>query len=1339
MDVGYAALKPSRFRSANIFSKVFFYWAWYMFRLGNTGSITPEEFENVPPDLTSEYLVDSLERKWNKELYAQKTDGTKPSMRRALSKTFLPQMILFNIIGFFEEALKLLQPIVLGLLINYFEVDSSATLSQGLLYAGILSLITVILNIIHEPYFFYNQVFGMKIRIACCGIMYKKALKLSNAALSKTSAGQINNLMTNDVNRFDIMAMVFPYIWLGPIDSVIALFIMVYYVGMKWKYVLIGYSILMLCLLPMQTCLGTIFGFYRKKTATITDKRITIMSEVLAAMRVIKMYAWEKPFARMVKQVRRSEISAIMFASILKCLNLAIAYAGNRLLEVIFLTIYFLTTEDFSSSTVFVISSLMSAIRTPLLRSMPQAIQLISECLVGCNRIEEFMLLEEQNTSISGLEFQHVYEATEPGITVTNLSGTWDDTFLLYDNDHFKPSSCTKGTVTLLNGDTHMFTERFDSPVIDGISVTVCEGEMLAIIGPVGSGKSTLLLALLQELPFMSGQIHLRGSIAYVSQKACIFPGTIRQNILFGKKFDEDYYQTIIEVAALSRDFEILPKGDMTMIGERGVTLSGGQQARVNLARALYKDADIYVLDDPLSAVDTKVGKQIFEKCIMEYLHKKPRILITHQLQYLHDADRILLLKNGKIERIGTYDDVKNSDDFIASVTSDEEDEKMKRQSDSEEDISMFMKLSNNPSATGTVNEKTPLAGIKGMADEKGQQGHVSCQVYKRFFRAGGGYLLLFILLFFIVVTQIIYVMADFWVSHWANQEECRTLNVTCPDDVFGDPYRYIDLSNKQSAYVFIGLIGVNTLFAVLRAVIFFYVVLTATKNLHGYMFDSVIRTPILFFDVNPVGRILNRFTKDMGIMDDTLPAMFFDALQILFLASSIILVNCILNWYLIFITLPLCLLYFLVRHYGIPTLHDIKRWEGILRSPVFAQVTQTMDGLITLRSYKMQPQFLKNFYLVQDRHSEVWLLYLAASRACAVWVYIIINIFMTFTSFGSIFARDSLNAGLVGIILSRTLLLCQIFQYVFFLTNYVENLMTSVERVLEYTKLKPEAPLRILATKPPSSWPGDGGVSFKHVSLSYSPNGPNVLKNMTLEIFPKEKIGVVGRTGAGKSSLITALFRLAEPKGTITIDGIDISTIGLHELRKKISIIPQDPVLFSTSLRLNLDPLGEYQDFEIWHALESVTLNLFVRGSTGQLEMDVGEGGANFSVGQRQLICLARAILRQNRVLILDEATANVDQYTDTLIQEMIRKQFKSCTVLTVAHRLNTVMDADRIMVLDAGEVKEFDAPYTLLKKRKSFLGRLVKKLSYGERKRLVQVAKMHHDIKKNSLTKLM
>ncbi|XP_071947871.1 ATP-binding cassette sub-family C member 4-like [Antedon mediterranea] len=1322
MDAGYAELKPSRFKRGSFVSKIFFYWAWYLFKLGYRGEITQSSFDNVAPEFTSEYLVDCLGRRWNEELYNEKKYGKNPSLRRAIVKTFMPQIMIFNIIGFFEEGLKLTQPIVLGYLINYFEVDSTATLKEGLFYAGLLSLITIIINVIHEFYFFYNQVFGMKIRIACCGIMYKKALRLSNAAMTKTSSGQINNLMTNDVNRFDLMAMTFPYIWLGPIDSVISLFIMVYFIGIEWKYVLIGYVILFFAIVPLQTCLGVVFGIYRKKTATITDKRITIMSEVLAAMRVIKMYAWEKPFGRMVKEVRRSEIAAIMFASILKCINLAIAYIGNRLLEVIFLTIYFLTTDNFSTSSVFVVSSLMTGIRTPLLRFLPNAIQLLSECMVGCDRIEEFMLLEEQSERIRGLEYKKVTNVSEHSITIRNLCGSWNE----QQSENVEYLSNGKA---MLNG--HMVSQKLNAPIVDEISFTVGQRQLLAIIGPVGSGKSSILLALLQELPYMTGQIKLNGKLAYVSQKACIFPGTIRQNILFGKQYDEDFYQTVIEVSALSRDMEILPDGDMTKIGERGVTLSGGQQARVNLARALYENADLYILDDPLSAVDAKVGKEIFEKCIMGFLREKPRILVTHQVQYLHEADRILLLKNGKVEQMGTYDEIKNADDFIASVTSDEEAEVFSPSDHSEEDISKFLIDSAvTPNGKDKANEKTPLTRNKD-SEEGLAQGHISYKVYRRFFRAGGNSPLLLLMTVAILATQILYVFADFWVSHWSNEEECRTLNVTCPDDVFGDPYRWIELSNVDSAYVFIGLIAGVSVLAVLRAILYFYVLLTATKKMHGDMFDCVIRTPILFSDVNPLGRILNRFTKDMGIMDDVLPQMSFDGIQIILLTFSIILVNCILNWYLVFITLPLLVLFYIMRRNGLPTLHDVKRWESVLRSPVFAQVTQTMDGLITLRSYKMQQHFLDNFYLVQDSHSEVWFIYLAVTRVFSVWLYCMINLFMIFTSFGSILAEDTLNAGLVGIILSRTLLLCQVFQYVFFISNYTENLMTSVERVLEYTDLKPEAPLRITETKPPSSWPFAGEISFRHVYLSYSANSPTVLKNMTLDIHRQEKIGIVGRTGAGKSSIITTLFRTAEPTGTILIDGINISKIGLHDLRTKISIIPQDPVLFSTSLRLNLDPFNEYLDFEMWNALESVTLNSYIRECPGQLEMSVGEGGANFSVGQRQLICLARAILRQNRILILDEATANVDQYTDTLIQETIRKQFKSCTVLTVAHRLHTVMDSDRIMVLDAGEVKEFDTPYNLLQQRKSFLRKLVKKLSYGERKRLLQMAKLHNDIK--------
>ncbi|CAG5134059.1 unnamed protein product, partial [Candidula unifasciata] len=884
-----------------------------------------------------------------------------------------------------------------------------------------------------------------------------------------------------------------------------------------------------------------------------------------------------------------------------------------------------------------------------------------------------------------------------------------------------------------------------DSNTLEDISLRVEPGQLVAIIGPVGAGKSSLLMSILGELPVLKGEIKLSGRLAYVSQQPWVFSGSVRQNIVFGAVFDKIKYDRVIQVSALRKDFEIMPQGDATLIGDRGVSLSGGQRARVSLARALYMDADIYLLDDPLSAVDSAVGRHIFEKCIVSYLKKKARILVTHQVQLLPAADSIYILKDGRISIHGTFNELSHSGVDFSELLKNPEDEA------SPASIPQSLTTHSDGTTNPQVQELGSRMSLHSLVDsyepepvqlpeeEERASGTVGCSVYVEYFRAGTGLLKFLLLVAVNIAAQLFYVASDWWLSRWSNQEEDRYAALERLRHLMLDNNN-TDLSNITTTsnitvpwvdsyfniYIFTGIILAVFVFGLARALLFFRIAVDASQELHRRMFVRILRAPVSFFDTNPVGRILNRFSKDIGHMDDLLPVTFFDFIQCFLLIIGIVLVAGVVNPYVFIPTVPLVILFFLVRKYYLQTSRSVKRLEGTSRSPVFSYLSASLQGLHTIRCMQMEEKFMEEFDAYQDKHSEAWFMFLATSRWLAVRLDWLCAMFVTAVTVCSVLAADSMNAGLVGLSITYTMTLMGMFQWGVRQSAEVENQMISVERVLEYSRLPQEADLESAPEKkPPPSWPQHGTIVARDVCLQYSVDGPLVLKNLNFAIHGREKVGIVGRTGAGKSSLITTLYRLVEPQGCILIDDINIQElVCMTSEAKSPSFHRYDPVLFSGSLRRNLNPFQRHTDEQLWTALEEVQLKDQIRDIPEGLSAEVSEGGINFSVGQRQLICLARAILGNSRILLIDEATANVDPITDELIQQTIRTKFQDCTVLTIAHRLHTIADSDRVMVLDMGQIVEFDKPYNLLSSGQGFFFDMVQQLGKTELDHLLDIA---------------
>ncbi|RVE75296.1 hypothetical protein OJAV_G00015460 [Oryzias javanicus] len=1282
--------------TANILSKIFFWWLNPLFRIGSKRRLDEHDMYEVLPEDRSDHLGEELQSYWDREVLNATKEMQAPSLAKALIRCYWKS---YSVLGFFtllEEVIKVVQPVVLGKMIEYFESydpNNVKAFHETLGYAAGLSSLTIGLTLLHHLYFYHVQRAGMKIRVAMCHMIYKKALSLSSLAMGKTTTGQIVNLLSNDVNKFDEVTIFLHFLWVGPLQAAAV-------VGLLWVEIgpscLAGMVVLMF-LMPTQTMFGRLFSKFRSKTAVLTDNRIRTMNEVVSGIRIIKMYAWEKPFAALVSNVRHKEISKIMKSSYLRGLNMASFFCASKIILFVTFTLYVLLGNTISASRVFVTVSLYTAVRLTVTLFFPSAIEKLFESRVSIRRIQEFLLLDEITKGGTALPPE---EKRESSVELQNLTCYWD--------------------------------KNLDAPTLQNVSFSLNANQLLAVIGPV----VVLLSSILGELPAEKGVLDVKGQMTYAAQQPWVFPGTIRSNILFGKEFNQQKYDRVIKACALKRDLELLPAGDQTVIGDRGATLSGGQKARVNLARAVYQDADVYLLDDPLSAVDAEVGRHLFEKCICGLLRRKPRILVTHQLQYLKEADQIVILKEGHMVAKGTYTELLQSGvDFASLLKKNEEEEQQQPQQPPPppqdfpargRTLSQISALSQTSSVQSVKDgDQLPGETVQTVPEESRGQGTIGTKLYMKYLQAGANMAVLLFVMLVNVLAQVSYIMQDWWLAFWAaEQEKLDNKNSSIP--IGQNVTEKLDLNLYLGVYA--GLTASTIVFGFMRNLLLFNILVRSAQALHNRMFNSILRTPVRFFDINPIGRVLNRFSKDIGQLDSLMPLTFVDFIQVFLQIIGVIAVAAsVIPWILIPV-LPLLVVFIFLRRYFLKTSREIKRLEGTTRSPVFSHLSSSLQGLWTIRAFGAEERFQKAFDAHQDLHSGAWFLFLTTSRWFAVRLDGICAIFITITTFGCLLLRNQLDAGSVGLALTYAVTLMGMFQWGVRQSAEVENMMTSVERVVEYTELQSEAPWET-QKRPPPDWPSKGLVTFDQVSFSYSEDDQPVLHNLKAMFRPQEKVGIVGRTGAGKSSLVSALFRLAEPQGKIYIDGVVTSEIGLHDLRQKMSIIPQDPVLFTGTMRKNLDPFSQHSDEALWNALDEVQLKSAVDELPQKLETQLAESGSNFSVGQRQLVCLARAILRKNRILIIDEATANVDPRTDELIQKTIREKFRECTVLTIAHRLNTIVDSDRILVLDAGRIQAFDEPFVLLQDPDGIFYKMVQQTGKQEAAALLEAAKQAYN----------
>ncbi|KAI0321790.1 ABC protein [Amylostereum chailletii] len=1255
----------------------------------------------------------------NSERHWREVDArTEASLAWALNDTFGWGFWIGGAFKVCGDTMQLMGPLLVKAIINFAKEKQSdgpdPNIGRGIGMAIGLFLLTALTSVCNHqasssscqtPFFWRSMTTGVLARGALTASIYKRGVMFSPASRNKTPNAVLVNFISSDVSRIDACSQWF-VTWTAPIQATVCLIILLVQLGPS---ALAGFSLFLL-LAPIQERVMAVQFNVRKESTQWTDKRAKLLMEILGmqlgvrGMRIVKYFTYEIPFLQRIFDIRKRELVGVRKIQFARSFNVALGYSVPVLAASLSFITYTSTNNSFDPAIIFASFSLFQLLRQPLM-FMPRALSAITDAKNAIVRLQEVFHSEVMDDSPIAINPNQ-----KPAVKVVEASFEWEETPRVAEAAA-KGKSKSKELLAAAVDSELTLPERRPFRM-SNISLEVARGSLVGIVGPVGSGKSSFLQGLLGEMRRLEGEVTFGGRVGYCPQTAWVQNATLRDNITFGQPWDEQKYWKVIENACLLPDFDVLPAGDFTEIGEKGINLSGGQKQRVSIARALYFDADIVLLDDPLSAVDAHVGRALFTNAICDALCKRGKtvLLVTHALHLLPECDYIYTLSGGRIAEQGTYEDLVAHGGEFARLAR-EFGGNGQDHPEGDEDGAVKAAPRNTVTVEDMIAKAEKRAGGKDgklegrlIVAEKRTTGSVPWKIYWEYLRAGNGYITGPLVVLFMLIMQGCQVMNSYTLVWW----QANTF-----DRSFGFyQLLYGMLGLGQAVFTFSLGLGMD--------VLAFYV----SKNLHHAALRHIFHAKMSFFDTTPAGRIVGVFGKDIDSIDNQLPvSMRLFVLTLANVTGSVILIT-VLEYYFIIAAFVIFIGYSYFAAFYRASARELKRLDAMLRSLLYAHFSESLTGLSTIRSYGEIPRFVKENRYFIDLENRALFLTVTNQRWLAIRLDFLGAIMVFSVAVFAVVGVSGISAAQIGLVLTYTTTLTQLCGLVTRQSAEVENYMNSVERVVSYSRgeaVESEAPHEKPDVTLPPSWPSTGAVEFRDVVMSYRPGLPNVLKGINLDIKGGERIGIVGRTGAGKSSLTSALYRLVElNSGSIAIDGIDVSTLGLRDLRSQIAIIPQDPLLFSGTIRSNLDPFSKYDDARLWDALRRSYLLPAGESQTslvedvasdditlaqGRFDLDspVESDGANLSVGERSLLSLARALVKESKIVVLDEATASVDLETDSKIQVTIQTQFHGRTLLCIAHRLRTILSYDRILVLDDGKVAEFDTPSSLYAKSDS------------------------------------
>ncbi|KAI8552981.1 hypothetical protein RHMOL_Rhmol06G0309700 [Rhododendron molle] len=1197
------------FTKANLFSILGFSWVGHLIGVGNKKAL---DLADVP-QLDGVDNVKGAFPIFRSKLESDSGNGSRITtfkLVKALIFATKWEVLLTAFLALIYTLASYVGPYLIDSFVQYLN-GNRAIKHQGYILVSAFFFAKLIECLSQRHWFFRLQQAGIRARAVLVAMIYNKGLSISCQSKQGQTSGEIINLMSVDAQRVSDFSWYMHNVWMVIVQVGLALLILYKNLGLASIAALVTTVVVMVANVP----LGRLQEKFQEKIMKSKDTRMKATSEILRNMRILKLQAWEMKFLSKVTEIRKTETGWLRKFGYTGALTSFVFWGAPSFVSGATFGACLLLGIPLESGKILSALATFRILQEPIY-NLPDTISIIAQTKVSLDRIASFLRLDDlQSEVVEKLPIG----SSNTAIEVVDGNFSWD--------------------------------VSSPNPTLKDININVSRGMRVAVCGPVGSGKSSLLSCILGEVPKISGTIKLCGAKAYVAQSPWIQSGKIEENILFGEEMDRERYEKVLAACSLKKDLEILSFGDQTVIGERGINLSGGQKQRIQIARALYQDADIYLFDDPFSAVDAHTGSHLFKECLMGLLGAKTVIYVTHQVEFLPAADLILVLKDGRINQAGKYNDILHSgsdfmelvgahkealsalDSTVAGSISDKS--TIEEENGSTCGVQKFMKKGE---AANGQNGTDDIVGQKGqlVQEEEREKGRVGLSVYWKYITiAYGGALVPFILLSQ-VLFQILQIGSNYWMA-WATPV---SKEVKPP------------VGGSTIIIVYVAL-AIGSAFCILSRALF---LTTAGNTATGYYRGNVTGC------MAGVHRIYPR--------------------------------DC---------------------HLHLVTARELARLGGVCKAPVIQHFAETMSGSITIRSFDQELRFKELSMELIDGHSRPNFY----TAAVMEWLCFRLDMLSSITfAFSLVFLisipTGTIDPSIAGLAVTYGLNLNMLQAWVIWNLCNMENKMISVERILQYTSIPSEPPLVIEENRPDGQWPAHGEVVIQDLQVRYAPRMPLVLRGLTCTFRGGMKTGIVGRTGSGKSTLIQTLFRIIEPAaGQIQIDGINISSIGLHDLRSRLSIIPQDPTMFAGTVRTNLDPLEEYTDEHIWEALDKCQFGDEVRKKEGKLDSAVTENGENWSMGQRQLVCLGRVLLKKSKVLVLDEATASVDTATDNLIQQTLKQHFSDCTVLTIAHRITSVVDSDMVLLLDNGLIEEYDTPTKLLENKSSSFSKLVAEYS--------------------------
>ncbi|KGO64470.1 ABC transporter, integral membrane type 1 [Penicillium expansum] len=1166
----------------------------------------------------------------------------------ALHGAFKFEFWLAGIAMLFANLLQVMAP----LLLRYFLVslsDESSSHSNSLTFVALLFTTQMGMSFALVHYHYLGGVVGSQVKAVLTAMVFEKSLRLSNNESNEWTDGKISNLITVDSQRIQSALLYANMIWSEPVAVIVALTILFY--NLTWS-ALSGLLLLGVGAKGLEFSMGWLMSRRMAINAAV-DLRILSLLEGLRNMKFVKFHAWEPYFLRQISDVREAEFQQqhklLSLQSTIMSLSTSLPSYAAMLSFIIFATIHggLTAAETFSSLALF------NCLRKPL-NILPMVLNQLIDAWVSLQRIESFFMAEDEQKTI-----EWDFNAANV-IEITNGYFSWN---YAADGDILSPKINEETSLLSVHEESNMPGSKISSLALSNVNLQVKPGELIAVAGPVGAGKSALLLALAGQMSQTRGHVVLGATRSFCSQVPWIESGTVQENILFGKPLLQPWYDEVVEACALKPDLKTWEYGDATYIGEQGITLSGGQKQRLSLARTIYADTDLLLLDDPLSAVDADVGQHIFNKAILGLLRGKTCILVTHQTHIITQCDRVLWLEKGHIKASESLSNPSSGDEMLSHLIPTQENYQQKHLKNAEHGG-----LSNEDhEAVHSTQDQNMV-----IDSETQKSGRVHGSVYKTYLSASGSIFHWPILFFLLIVSQIAGIFTGVWLSWWVDNTlgwDNRAYILGCI--LFG-------VAHSVLAWVYLR----QASFTGLRA----------SDNLFKAALQRVLYAPMSFHTANPAGRLMNLFSSDVNQLDNGVSGSvqaFFLLVGIAF--STFLLIS--VQFPLFVLSLPvIALVVSYTSAYYRASRQELKRFETVSRSTVAGNTAECIAGRQTIRSFGVQQNFQSRLGVAIDEASNFSYLMSASQQWLNLRLDTLGNILILFVGALIVMSDNSIPASMSGLLMTYALAVVQIIPGIVSQTAEIENSFITVERMIHYGNEIPTE-MSVSATVPPSTWPETGTITMKNVSLRYQSNHPQALQDVSLTINDGEKVGIIGRTGAGKSSIVSVLFRLFPLEyGSVVIDNMDIANLNLHSLRPKLAIIPQDPTLFQGTVRTNLDPSGEYPDDVLCNALRKTNLYPQVH-----LDREVQPDGKNFSLGERQLLALARVLVRDPRILVCDEATSAVDQDTDRAVQQTLLDAFQHRTVICIAHRLQTIIRYDRICMVDQGKVVDFQSPLRL------------------------------------------